>query len=199
MNKKSEFRYCCVLKFYYHHKMHFKNGHFRFLRSSKNLWDLTDGSHQERNPKCDIPLYFRGQATINHYLVAWKPDGHYFRLKYTLKEPTIETGDTASLTITNLHRNDEGSYRCNATNQLTTVISDAATLTVHCKFISLFYKSRRTHASLKVQGMTWTVWQTDLSYECCYFILFKCALALDIVCYVILYLIRCNNRETKEL
>ena len=119
--------------------------------------------------------------------------------KYTLKEPTIETGDTASLTITNLHRNDEGSYRCNATNQLTTVISDAATLTVHCKFISLFYKSRRTHASLKVQGMTWTVWQTDLSYECCYFILFKCALTLDIVCYVILYLIRCNNRETKEL
>ena len=71
--------------------------------------------------------------------------------RYTLKEPTIETGDAASLTITGVTRNDEGSYRCNATNQLNTVTSHAANLTVHCKFI-IIQKYYLVYAALYIKA-----------------------------------------------
>lgn len=45
------------------------------------------------------------------------------------------TADGQQLTVTNVKRTDSGEYRCVASNNVTTVTSNAATLTVQCNNI----------------------------------------------------------------
>ena len=61
--------------------------------------------------------------------VIWTKDGQ------TLNErPAVSsTGNTSSLTITNVVRGDQGLYRCVANNSIDTSTSNPGMLTVHCE------------------------------------------------------------------
>ena len=50
------------------------------------------------------------------------------------KLSTSSSGNTHSLTITDVHRSDEGQYRCVANNAVDTTTSLAGTLEVHCEY-----------------------------------------------------------------
>ena len=50
------------------------------------------------------------------------------------KLSTSSSGNTHSLTITDVHRSDEGQYRCVADNAVDTTTSLAGTLEVHCEY-----------------------------------------------------------------
>ncbi|KAK3749889.1 hypothetical protein QZH41_008268, partial [Actinostola sp. cb2023] len=54
--------------------------------------------------------------------------------RYSISGPPLVGNSKASLTITNVVRDDEGFYRCKAQNDLGTVESDSAYLTVNCKW-----------------------------------------------------------------
>ena len=55
--------------------------------------------------------------------------------KYTVVGPSSFENSVASLTIKNLGRNEEGFYYCEAKNDLKTVPSEPAYLTVNCKYM----------------------------------------------------------------
>ena len=54
-------------------------------------------------------------------------------VKYSANGPSSVSNSEASLTINNLVRGDEGFYRCQGQNDLATVESNSAYLTVNCK------------------------------------------------------------------
>ena len=54
--------------------------------------------------------------------------------RYSVSGPPLVSNSKASLTITNVVRDDEGFYYCKANNDLGTVESDSAYLTVNCKW-----------------------------------------------------------------
>ena len=59
----------------------------------------------------------------------WTKDGSVLTPASTISL----SSDSKQLTITNVTREDSGQYVCEATNNVTTVQSDSATLNVHCK------------------------------------------------------------------
>ena len=62
--------------------------------------------------------------------------------RWTRNGSVLTTGlslDGKQLTITNVTREDSGQYLCEATNNLTTVPSDSATLNVQCKITCYNY------------------------------------------------------------
>ena len=65
--------------------------------------------------------------------VEWTKDGVVLNITADPQLSTTSSGNTHSLTIQNVHRSDEGQYRCVANNSVGSTASEAGTLTVHCK------------------------------------------------------------------
>ena len=72
--------------------------------------------------------------------------------RWTRNGSVLTTGlslDGKQLTITNVTREDSGQYVCEATNNVTTVASDSATLNVKCKitYYNYYLIERRSMTS----------------------------------------------------
>ena len=65
--------------------------------------------------------------------VEWTKDDVVLNITADPQLSTTSSGNTYSLTIQNVHRSDEGQYRCVANNSVGSTTSEAGTLTVHCK------------------------------------------------------------------
>ena len=65
--------------------------------------------------------------------VEWTKDGVALNITADPQLTTTSSGISHSLTIQNVHRSDEGQYRCVANNSVGSTTSEAGTLTVHCK------------------------------------------------------------------
>jgi hypothetical protein len=64
--------------------------------------------------------------------VQWYKDGQLLNIS---ADPRLtKDPGSNSLTITNLIRSDEGGYVCNATNNISSVISQTGVLEVNCKY-----------------------------------------------------------------
>ena len=66
--------------------------------------------------------------------IDWKKDN--FTLDITA-DPDLnqrKSGKVHFLTIQNVHRSDEGQYRCVANNSIGSATSEAGSLSVHCKY-----------------------------------------------------------------
>lgn len=73
--------------------------------------------------------------------------------KYQVSQaPSSVVNGTATLTIINVTRSDEGLYQCRAENQFGRESSKAAYLTVNCKLISWFAKIVRWEKRVTVIG-----------------------------------------------
>ena len=72
------------------------------------------------------------------------------------------SSDDKQLTLTNVTREDSGQYVCEATNNVTTVPSDSATLNVECKITYYNYHliERRSMTS-RHHGSTISGWQQN--------------------------------------
>ena len=78
--------------------------------------------------------------------------------RWTRNGSVLTTGlslDGKQLTITNVTREDSGQYVCEATNNVTTVPSNSATLNVQCKITYYnFYLIERTSVTSRHHGST---------------------------------------------
>ena len=75
--------------------------------------------------------------------VKWLKDGAEVNSTGDSRITASNNLDTWTLNITQLNRNDEGSYTCEASNSLESTTSATATLTVNCKSL-LLVTSRHT-------------------------------------------------------
>ena len=65
------------------------------------------------------------------------------------------SSDGKQLTVTNVTREDSGQYVCEATNNVTTVVSDSATLNVKCKITYYnYYLIERRSVTSRHHGST---------------------------------------------
>ena len=84
-----------------------------------------------------------GQVVIFSCLVEGNPQPS---IKWTKNDNTLNieadpdlnktsSGNTHTLTIQNVHRSDEGQYRCVASNSIGNTTSNSGTLSVHCEYL----------------------------------------------------------------
>ena len=67
-------------------------------------------------------------------IIEWTKGSQSLNITADPKLSTSSSGNTRSLTITDVHRSDEGQYRCAADNGVDTTTSLAGTLEVHCEY-----------------------------------------------------------------
>ena len=97
--------------------------------------------------------------------------------------------DGKHLTITNVTREDSGQYVCEATNNVTTVPSDSATLNVQCKITCYDYSLIIAKNTLK-PVVSFLTSNFNKMYDL-YFFTFQCCLTfwyLSVVTYVFTYI-----------
>ena len=66
--------------------------------------------------------------------IQWTKDSKRLNITADPKLSTSSSGNSHSLTITDVHRSDEGKYRCEVNNIVDTTTSLAGTLEVHCEY-----------------------------------------------------------------
>lgn len=69
--------------------------------------------------------------------VRWLKDGNYITpgSRITVSQPNSVSNTSATLTIANVTRHDEGNYSCEAENDVGNVTSSQASLVVNCKYL----------------------------------------------------------------
>ena len=87
----------------------------------------------------------------------WTKDSQRLNIPADPKLSSSLLGKTHSLTITDVHRSDEGQYRCVANNSVDDTTSSAGTLEVHCEYAfhfrlglsscNIFHASSKGHGS----------------------------------------------------
>ena len=75
---------------------------------------------------------------------AWTKDGS----SVTADNRISLSADNKQLSLTNVNRTDSGEYRCLAVNNVGTVNSNTATLTVHCKKTFTHFLLKSNHCAI---------------------------------------------------
>ena len=65
--------------------------------------------------------------------IKWTKNNVILNTEANSKLNTSSSGNTHSLIIQDVHRSDEGQYRCVANNSIGNITSNAGTLKVHCE------------------------------------------------------------------
>ena len=66
--------------------------------------------------------------------IKWTKNNNALNIEADPDLNETSSGNTHSLTIQNVHRSDEGQYRCVASNSIGNTTSNAGTLSVHCEY-----------------------------------------------------------------
>ena len=68
--------------------------------------------------------------------IKWTKNNNTFNIEADSDLNETSSGNTHTLTIQNVHRSDEGQYRCVASNSIGNTTSNTGTLKVHCKYFA---------------------------------------------------------------